>query len=68
MRLISEGDFAKETSFQLAALSLKVDTTVEDIARPGYQIGFYYGTENGDKAPVQKLFLLPNHGLHPVFD
>ena len=68
VRLTSEGAFATEPVFQLAALALKVDITIEDIARPGYQLGFYSGTENGSKAPEQILLLLRNHGLHPVFD
>ena len=57
-----------EPVFKLAVLALKVDITIEDIARPGYQLGFSSGTENGSKAPEQMLLLLRNHGLHPVFD
>ena len=68
VRLTSEGAFATEPIFQLAALALKIDITIEDIARPGYQLGFYSGISTGDKAPEHILLLLRNHGIHPVFD
>jgi hypothetical protein len=67
-RLTSEGAFATEPVFQLAALALKVDITVEDISRPGYQLGFYSGTPSGERAPEHVLLLLRNHGVHPVYN
>ena len=66
-RLATDGAFATETIFQLAALALRVDITAEDISRPGYQLGFYSGTPSGERAPEHVLLLLRNHNVHPVY-
>jgi hypothetical protein len=41
-RLTSDGAFETEPSSQLAALALRVDISIEDLARPraGYLLGF----------------------------
>ena len=67
-RLSTDGAKACETCFQLAALSLNVDTSIEDISRPGYKLGFYSVTPNGKKAQNQILLLLRNHATHAVYN
>jgi hypothetical protein len=64
VRLTSERAFATKPIFQLAALIPKVDITIKDIARPGYKLGLYSGTESGDKIPEQILLLQRNDGLY----
>jgi hypothetical protein len=67
-RLTTDGASACETCFQLAALSLNVDISIEDISRPGYMLGFYSGTPNQQKAQNQILLLLRNHATHAVYN
>ncbi len=52
----------------LAALSLNVDITIEDISRPVYQLGFYSGTLTGQRARNHIRLLLRNHATHAVYN
>ncbi len=68
-RLTTDGASACKTCIQLAALSLNVDISIEDISRPGYMLGFYSGTpklSKCTKAQNQILLLLRNHATHAV--
>ena len=66
--LTEDGAYGCEVIYQLAALALNVDITVEDIASPGYQLAFLSGTISGHPARAQVLLLLRNHGELPVFN
>ena len=67
-RLTTDGASACEVCFQLAALSLNVDISIEDISRPDYMLAFYSGTPTGQKAQNQILLLLRNHATHAVYN
>ena len=66
--LTKDGEYGFEVVYQLDALALNIDITIEDIARPGYLLAFYSGTRKGLKARAQVLLLLRNDGFHPFFN
>ncbi len=47
-RVTTDRASARETCFQLAALSLHVENAIEDKARQEHLLGFFSGTQTGE--------------------